>query len=97
MAQKETCQGCDRQRTCQQTYARLGSTNGSSVAIKALTAFLLPLFIFIVSLAIFQKIFHGFIKTEILRTLPAFLLALAVTMLFMSVIRLAAKRTRNKG
>ena len=56
MHEQESCQGCDQEHNCQKVYEKLGSIGGSSVALKAVVAFLLPIVVFIVSLVIFEKI-----------------------------------------
>lgn len=80
MAQLKSCQECDQRRKCQEIYQRLGKAQGPSVVFKAVVAFLLPILIFIASLAIFEGILARTIDIKELRIALDFLLALSVTL-----------------
>jgi len=70
-------------------YEQLGNTSGPSVALKAVLAFLLPLIVFIVSLAVFEQVLADSIKSgrvQITLSLPLALLATFVCMLITRVI-----------
>jgi hypothetical protein len=54
MAQKDFCQICGRRHSCLDVYRRLGSSEGPSVTLKVTFAFLIPVLVFIVSLAAFE-------------------------------------------
>lgn len=57
MIQKEFCQDCQQQHDCREVYRRLGHATCPSIFNKVIVAFLLPLIVFIVSLAVLNKIF----------------------------------------
>lgn len=57
MNQQEFCQDCSHKHDCRHIYRQLGHSSCPSVAIKVIVAFLLPLVVFIVSLAVFTEIF----------------------------------------
>jgi hypothetical protein len=97
MAELKSCQECDQKRKCQDIYQQLGKTQGPSVAFKAVVAFLLPLLIFIASLAAVEGILARTTDIKGLQTALNFLLALSVTLATMLIIRVINKRlNKNK-
>ncbi len=73
-------------------HQHLGNIEGSSLVIKVLLAFLLPLVVFIVSLAIFERILAGAVNSGGVRTVVSFLLALLATFVCIVITRTASKR-----
>lgn len=59
MTQQELCQQCNQRQDCGQVYEQLGKIEGPSIVRKVVLAFLLPLVVFIVSLAVFERMFSG--------------------------------------
>jgi hypothetical protein len=97
MAELKSCQECDQKHKCQDIYQQLGKARGPSVAFKAVVAFLLPLLIFIVSLAVFEGILARITDIKGLRIALDFLLALSVTLATMLIIKVISKRlNKNK-
>ncbi|MDD5063219.1 MAG: SoxR reducing system RseC family protein [Phycisphaerae bacterium] len=92
MAELKPCQECDQKHKCQDIYQQLGKAKGPSVVFKAVVAFLLPLLIFIVSLAAFERILAGTTDLKSLRTALDFLLALSVTLVAILIIKAISKR-----
>jgi len=75
----------------------LGKAQGPSVAFKAVVAFLLPILIFIASLAAFEGILARVTDIKGLRIALDFLLALSVTLATMLIIKAINKRlNKNK-
>ena len=95
MTEQKVCQGCNQKRDCQRIYEQLGDVEGPSVVIKVIVAFLLPLVVFIVSLAAFQEIFAKAISSQRVQTAFSFLLAVVVTFIFILIIRIVRKRIRE--
>ena len=92
MVQEKFCEGCDQSNKCKEIYGKLGNVKGPSIALKVIVAFLLPLVVFIVSLAVFERFFTGSIDTEGLRTAVGFLAALAVTLVFIFIVKVISNR-----
>jgi hypothetical protein len=86
MDRNDPCSGCGQKKTCRDVYDKIGKTKGPNVALKAIVAFLLPLFVFIVSLAGAEKLLEGRFEGGMLSFL-SFLLAFGVTFLLVLVIR----------
>jgi hypothetical protein len=91
MAELKSCQECNQKQKCQEIYQQLGKAKGPSVAFKAVVAFLLPLLIFIASLAAFEGILARITNIEKLRIALDFLLALAVTLAAILIIKVISK------
>jgi uncharacterized membrane protein len=92
MVQEKFCEGCDQSNKCQEIFRKSGSIKGPSVAIKVIVAFLLPLIVFIVSLAVFERVFARSIGTEGLRTAISLLTAFVVTFVFILIIKVIGKQ-----
>jgi uncharacterized protein YqhQ len=97
MAQQEFCQDCNQKRDCRKIYEQLGDTKGPSVVVKVIIAFLLPLVIFIVSLAVFVEIFGSAISSQRAQTVLSAVLALLVTFVYMFMVRAINRRLRQTG
>lgn len=97
MAEPKPCQECGQKHKCQDIYQQLGKAQSPSVAFKVVVAFLLPLLIFIVSLAAFEAILTRITDVKGLRVALDFLLALSVTLATMLIIKVVSKRlNKNK-
>jgi len=92
MVQEKFYEGCDQSNKCQEIYRKLGGVKGPSIALKVIVAFLLPLIVFIVSLAVFERVFAKSISTEGLRTAISLLAAFVVTFVFILIIKVIGKR-----
>jgi hypothetical protein len=91
MEELNHCQECNQKQKCQEVYEQLGKAQGPSIAFKAIVAFLLPLLIFIASLAAFEGILAKITDKKELRIAFDFLLALAVTLAAIFIIKAISK------
>jgi uncharacterized membrane protein len=91
MDELKSCQKCNQKHKCQDIYQKLGNTRGPSVAFKAVVAFLLPLLIFIASLAAFEEILARITNIKELRIALDFLLALSVTLAAILIIKVISQ------
>ncbi len=96
MAEQKICEDCKQKHDCRRIYEQLGDVEGPSVVIKVIVAFLLPLVVFIVSLAAFQEIFGNAINNEGLQTALSLLPALLVTFICILIVRVI-NRTRTNS
>ncbi len=69
MVEQDFCSNCPQSRNCRSVYERLSGMTGPSVALRAVLAFLLPLIVFIIALAVSKSILVGIIKNQGLQTL----------------------------
>jgi DeoR/GlpR family transcriptional regulator of sugar metabolism len=101
MIQQEFCQICHHKHDCRQIYRQLGHAACPSVVRKVVIAFLLPLLVFIISLAIFDKFFIGAestsqnssaSNTQELIIVVSFIMALLTTSVFLVLTKKINKR-----
>lgn len=95
MVQQKFCQDCSQKRECQDVYKQLGEAEGRSVVSKVVLAFLLPLVVFIVLLAGFERILAGRISAKELRTAVSFLLAVLGTLALILIIKVIGRLVRT--
>ena len=69
----------------------MGDSPGPSVTLKVILAFLLPLMIFIVSLAVFERVLVNTTSTEQIQTALSFVLALLTTFVCVLITRVISK------
>jgi uncharacterized membrane protein len=97
MAEQEFCDNCNQKHNCGSIYHQLGNTNGPSVVVKVVVAFLLPLVVFIISLAAFQEIFTKAISSQHMQTVLSMVSALLVTFSCILIVRVINKRLGQVG
>ena len=91
MKRKGFCQDCTQKDDCQGISEQTGESSGSSVTLNVILAFLLPLLVFIVSLAVLEKVLSGTFNAEWLKTVVSFLLAMLVTFACILITRVMRK------
>lgn len=87
MADEKFCQGCHQKHRCQEVYEHLSHVRGTGVVFKVIFAFLLPIVVFIGSLAVFEEILAGVIQSKELQTVIGLILALIVSSAFVFITR----------
>ncbi|AQQ70587.1 hypothetical protein SMSP2_00940 [Limihaloglobus sulfuriphilus] len=87
--QDKECKGClDRDR-CHEVYAKLSKSRAEPVALKAFTAFFVPLLAFIVMYVLFLNWLSDYVSDEYIElaaVLPSVLSAVVITFLFKYVV-----------
>lgn len=97
MAQRKFCQNCNPKNNCQEVSHKLGNAQGQSVVFGVIMAFLLPLVVFIVSLAAFDRILAKTIDAKQLQTALSFLMALLTTFACILITRVINRQlSKNK-
>jgi hypothetical protein len=91
MDNQKTCKGCGHEHDCQSIYRKLADLQNTSVVLKASLAFLLPILVFIISLAVFGRTLTGIMNTIWLRITLGFLFALSVTFVVVLVTKVIIK------
>ena len=97
MTENEFCGNCNQKHNCGSIYHQLGNIKGPSVVVKVVIAFLLPLVVFIFSLAAFQEIFTKTINNQLIQTALRMVLALLVTFSCILIVRVINKRLGQAG
>lgn len=91
MASQRFCQDCIQKHDCQGLYKQLGDSPCESVTLKVIRAFLLPLIVFIVSLAVSERVLARVISVEEVQIALSFLLALPATFVCVLITRVINK------
>lgn len=94
MAEQKFCQGCNQKDDCQKVYQQLGNIKGPSVVYKVIIAFLLPVVVFIVSLAVFERIFTRAVNAKELQTVLSFLMAMLMTFVCILIVQAINRQLR---
>ncbi len=79
MAQPDLCQQCNQSQNCSKVYEQLGKAEGPSIVRKVVLAFLMPLVVFVGSLAVFERMFSGAISSGQSQSALSFASALLLT------------------
>ena len=96
MAEQKFCQDCTQNRDCRKAYNQLGSTEGPSVVVKVIVAFLLPVVVFIGSLAAFGKVLAKAVDSKELQTIVSFFVSVLITFIFVVSCSLLVARRSSK-
>ena len=97
MYRQDFCESCNQKHNCQDAYRQLGKAKGPSVVLKIVLAFLLPIVVFVASLAAIEQILAKVLCAKGPQTALSFLLALGVTAVCVLVIRaLNRQKSKNK-
>ena len=97
----KVCENCGyrhgRGNCCINIYQQLGKTKGPSVVGMVLLAFRLPILLFIGNLILAEYVLFSFIADEGIRLFFSFLEALAVTAVFVQLIKIFTGKPVNTG
>ena len=98
MDEQKSCQDCSTKNSCQDVYCEIGKKKGQSIVIKAVTALLLPMLVFITTLVATEKILKTQLNIENkeMQTIIVFLTAIAVTAIAVIIIKVINKKTNNE-
>lgn len=90
----KTCSQCGQKDRCSGLYAKLGQSKGPSVAWKVTVAFLVPIVVFIGSLAGANRLLQGTFEGNRLTGI-SFLASAAVTLAAVLLIRVIGRRSKS--
>lgn len=96
MSEKDICRRCPQQDKCRDVYDRMGNFSGQSVFFGVIQAFLLPLVIFVASLAIFEKVLANSIESAWLRVLTSFTGAGCLLLIYALIAAMLGRRAGNR-
>jgi len=84
----QQCKNCGQKDSCQEVFKELGNSKGPSILLKAVQAFLLPLILFIIALAVAEKVLAERINSSLGRNLFALAAAVMVVFLYLVILKL---------
>jgi hypothetical protein len=92
MGDEEFCQCCSQRHNCGEIYGKLADAKGPSVTLSVVIAFLAPLVVFVVSLAVVEKSVGCVTKIVELRTGVGLAVAVTVTFVWVLIARVINRR-----
>jgi fucose 4-O-acetylase-like acetyltransferase len=98
MNQNDFCKDCHLKCSCDGVEQQPDGSDCPHFILKIIAAFILPMIIFITSLAVFEKILSGenfWHNSEKLKTFVSFLMAMLTTAVFMLIVKLMSRLLRN--
>lgn len=95
MTQSKSCEGCSHAHDCKMVYEQLGCMDGPSVTWAVMLAFLVPILVFVGSLAGFGLLLENAVPKAYQVPLTAGL-ALATTTGVMLIVRVLVRRRRKQ-
>ena len=90
----KNCSNCPQGSDCKQIYQKMGDIQGPSVVSKVIVAFVLPIVVFIFSLAGFGKLLGDKIDSPKLATAAVFAMALILTLVYIWIVKLVRNTKR---
>jgi hypothetical protein len=97
MAHEDFCSGCAQSHDCKDVYEQLGKSQGPNVARTAITAFLLPIAVFIAALALSDHIFKQTVTGKNLRFIVGFALAGCASFACILIVKAINVRLANSS
>ena len=94
MEQQKSCENCSTKNSCQDVYCEIGKKKGPSIVIKAVTALLLPLLVFIATLVAAEKILKTKIESQEIQTIIVFLTAIIIKLAVVMIIKVINKKMK---
>ena len=92
MVQQDLCQHCNQRHDCGKVYEQFGKIEGPSIVGKVVLAFLLPLLVFTVSLAIFEEMVSAILSDGQSQSALSFALALLLTFICILLTKLISRK-----
>ena len=87
MAHEDSCYRCSQNHDCNAVYQKIGNSKGPNVVSNVLVAFMLPITVFIATLAVFDHVLARVIAGRNLRIAAAFLLAAAASIICILIVK----------
>ena len=96
MSENDNCSGCPQHHDCKSIYQAIGNAEGSFVAIRSIAAFLVPILIFALGLAVFDKLLGARITGNNARTIISVIGALLLCSIYVMALKLISARSSDK-
>ena len=95
MPDEDKCQSCESRDSCKEIYKQVGSSSEPSVTFRVLIAFLLPIAVFIIVLAISEKMLASKLNSQAAVTAISVITAVFITGLVVFIVRALVKKLVN--
>jgi len=95
---QKKCEGCSQRHACREIYGKLGGAEGASVTLSVVIAFLAPIVIFVVCLAVVERAAGLFTARFAVRTALGLVSAVAATLAWVLIAgRINRRISKNSG
>ena len=84
----QQCKNCGQKESCREAFEKLGSSKAPPVLLMVVQAFLLPLVLFIVVLAVAEKLLMERFASQLGRNIISLAAAVVVVCLYLAVLKL---------
>ena len=97
MSQEDFCSRCSQSRDCKAVYQQIGNSKGPGVVRIAITAFLLPIAVFIAALAVSDRVLAYAITGKNLRIMVGFALAAGASFVCILIVKVLNVRLADSS
>jgi len=88
MTDQQQCQNCGQRHNCQEIYRQMSNSKAPKVLSKVIQAFVVPLVIFILILAVSEKLLAEKLQSEAGKTFAALAASVSVVLLYLVILKL---------
>jgi len=88
MVDRQECQNCEQKHNCREVYRQMADPKAPKVLRNVIQAFLLPLIIFIFSLAAAEKLLTAKLKSEAGKNFAALAAAVLAVFLYLAILKI---------
>ncbi|PKL47851.1 MAG: hypothetical protein CVV39_05185 [Planctomycetes bacterium HGW-Planctomycetes-1] len=88
MTDQEQCENCGQKHNCQEIYRQMSHSKAPNVLSKVVQAFVVPLVIFIIALAVSEKLLAERLQSEAGKTLAALAISVSAVLLYLVILKL---------
>ncbi len=88
MTDQQHCQTCGQRHNCQEIYRQMSNSKAPNVLSKVIQAFVVPLIIFIIALAVSEKFLAEKLQSEAGKTFAALAISVSVILLYLVILKL---------
>ena len=93
----QKCSHCSKPNDCKTAYEQAGSVEGPSVAGGAITAFLVPIVVFIIAYMGFEKLFAQSFASERMLSVAGFLSSIVISLIYVIIVGMLCRRSSVTG
>ncbi len=97
MAHEDFCSGCAQSHDCKDVYEQMGKSQSPNIARTAITAFLLPIAVFIAALALSDHVLKQAVTGKNLRFIVGFALAGCASFACILIVKAINVRLANSS
>lgn len=90
------CESCPTRHECKSVYEHIGHSRAPSVVLKALSAFILPIMLFIAAAVLVQHTLAGRAVSANTAAVPASVAGAAAVLIYIGLVKLFYTKAKNR-